>query len=104
MSRRSRLAVAVTIGVLLVAAPILLAENCSGWNEGTGVVRSCHFDTPSLRDAASTIDNLLLLSAFFLGIPILLYLALVAGLMLGLYALLGVFFPSSPANRGAPSS
>jgi len=60
-----------------LALPALAMLNCGGWNEGSGKVASCAIDTPFLREISEFFYNWLLLSAFTLGLPILVYLLLV---------------------------
>lgn len=58
-----------------VLAPFLVASACSGWNEGSMQVASCSPDWPFLYGWANVVYGMLLLSAFTVGIPILIYLA-----------------------------
>lgn len=63
------------------ALPILGMMNCSGWNEGSGAVYSCLFlDSGFTRAYANFYYGLLLLSAFALLIPFVIYAYLVVGL------------------------
>ncbi len=57
----------------LVGGPVLVVLNCHGWNEGTMAVTGCLVDTPGLREAADTIYAIGLVSAFTLGLPLILY-------------------------------
>jgi len=64
---------AIWLGFVLV--PVMAMGNCSGWNEGSMAVASCAIDTPFLRELANFYYGYLLLSAFTLGVPIFIYLA-----------------------------
>ena len=88
-----RVLLAGCVGAVLVGGPLLLILNCSGYNEGTGVVTSCHVDTPLARELASDIDTLLVIMAFVAELPLLVYFALVFALMIAVFVGLGRLFP-----------
>ncbi len=66
--------VVTAIGILL---PILAMLNCSGWNEGSGMVKACVIDGPLFRSAANFAYGFVVISVFIGFIPVFLYIAIV---------------------------
>ena len=62
------------IWLAFLLVPIFAMGNCGGWNEGSMTVANCVVDTPFLRDLADSFYGFALLSAFTLGVPVLIYL------------------------------
>ncbi len=62
---------------IFLAGPILAALNCPGWNEGVGSTGECVIDTEFLRKLASASYTMLLISAFTLFLPILIYIGII---------------------------
>lgn len=57
--------------------PILGMRNCSGWNEGSMAVTSCTIDGNIFREYANFYYGLLLISAFMMLIPAVIYVGVV---------------------------
>jgi uncharacterized membrane protein len=68
----------ITLAVYFIAfvLPILGMMNCPGWNEGSGV-QSCIIDGNIFREYAELYYGLLLLSAFLMLIPVIIYVGFV---------------------------
>lgn len=62
------------IGLVL---PVLGMLNCSGFNEGSGSVRSCIIDCTFLREYANFYFGWLVISAFAIFIPVFVYIGFV---------------------------
>jgi len=75
MTNLQRRLIVLTFVLTWLLGPLLIMGNCSGWNEGSMTVASCVVDVRLARDLADLLYGVVLISAFFLGIPILAYLA-----------------------------
>ncbi|WP_020681020.1 hypothetical protein [Marinobacterium rhizophilum] len=62
------------VGFLL---PMLALFGCDGFNEGSMKVSSCFIGFSAFEDFANAVYGFVLVSAFMLGIPILLYIGAV---------------------------
>jgi hypothetical protein len=69
--------ITLSIYFIAFALPILGMMNCSGWDEGSMTVESCMIDGAIFRAYADFYYGWLLISAFMVGAPILLFIGIV---------------------------
>jgi len=100
MTKLQRRLIVGSIVIVLFLGPIAIMGNCSGWNEGSMKVAACTLDSRLLRDLADLLYGVVLISAFILGLPILLYIAIGVAVTMAVNRTLRKRFPAgSPAMR-----
>jgi len=73
MTKLQRRLLVASVAAIFLLGPVAIMGNCSGWNEGSMQVASCVVDVAPLRHLADLLYGWVLLSAFLLGLPILVY-------------------------------
>lgn len=82
-------AIPIVATAIALLVPIAVMLNCSGWNEGSGMVTACVIDGPLFRSAADFTYGFVVISAFLGFIPVILYLAAVALVSAGIAHIIG---------------
>lgn len=72
--------VRLMIYIIGIGFPIFAMWNCSGFNEGSMVVKDCIIDSNLLRNFSSFCYGVVTISSFMMFIPIILYIYIIHNL------------------------
>jgi uncharacterized membrane protein len=100
MKKSKKISLAILYFIAFVL-PILGIKNCPGWNEGSMAVHSCIIDGNIFREYADLYYAFLLLSAFLMGIPVIIYVGIVIFLTI---LILKTTYKSEPVAPKAETS
>ena len=77
MKKSRRWYIRLFLWALFFLLPVLVMQNCSGWNEGSMKVLACKVNFPLSKELASLVYAFLLTASFSAGVTLLIYIAVV---------------------------